>query len=46
MRPENYAKVIELLDVVERELNTIAAAVGHVDFDTFVAQQSAVRVQV
>jgi hypothetical protein len=46
MSPESYKKVMALLDIVKHELNVIAAATGHVDFTTFIAQDQPILVTV
>ncbi|HFG2121505.1 hypothetical protein [Vibrio cholerae] len=42
MSYENYEKIMSLLDIVENELNKVAAEGGHVSFAEFMAQKSEV----
>lgn len=40
MSYENYEKIMSLLDLVENELNKVAAQCGHVSFDEFFEQKN------
>lgn len=36
MSVENYNKIMSYLDVIENELNKVAAIVGHCSYDEFI----------